>query len=129
MPRVTPGPTFTADITPPQLGVPSTCERPAVTDGDASPHHSFSGRASAQTHRYTGQLFGRRFFVIEFIYLLFNQNATMAEESRGKRRKQANPRRNRGKKQAALRSFWKLLNDGGRCRISGRELSCVRFLL
>lgn len=101
MPRVTPGPTFTADITPPQLGVPSTCERPAVTEGDASPHHSFSGRASAQTHRYTGQLFGRRFFVIEFIYF-FNQSATMAEESRGKRRKQANPRRNRGKKRAAL---------------------------
>lgn len=35
----------------------------------------------------------------------------MTDESRGKRRKQANPRRNRGKKHAALESLKKLVSD------------------
>lgn len=106
MPRVTSGPTSAADITPPHgssppLGVPSRSESPAVTEGDASSPFILRQALRTNTHsrRYPGRLFETKY------------SAMMTEESRGKRRKQANPRRNRGKTRAALESLNKLVND------------------
>ncbi|KAG7244820.1 hypothetical protein INR49_029839 [Caranx melampygus] len=87
---LTSGPTSAADITPPHgssppLGVPSRSESPAVTEGDAST--PFILQADARDKRTLAPLHGQLFEI--------NLSAMMTEESRGKRRKQANPRRNR----------------------------------
>lgn len=92
---LTSGPTSAADITPPHgssppLGVPSRSESPAVTEGDAST--PFILQADARDKRTLAPLHGQLFAT--------DLSAMMTEESRGKRRKQANPRRNRGKRNA-----------------------------
>lgn len=98
---MTSGPTSAADITPPHgssppLGVPSRSESPAVTEGDASSPFILRQALRTNTHAHSAHRFssptGQLFFL--------NKSVMMTEESRGKRRKQANPRRNRGKKRA-----------------------------
>lgn len=118
MPRLTPGPPFAADITPPRgsspsLGVPSRSQCPAVTEGDAS--SPFILRQTLGTNTESRRL-------SRTTYPETERRATMTEESRGKRRKQANPKRNRGKKRSTLQSLKKLVNDAVRC---GCALSCV----
>lgn len=88
-----------------------------MTEGDASTPFILRQALGTNAHAHTAP--GTTF--------LKNRNkksVMMTEESRGKRRKQANPRRNRGKTQR-----WKVFTEVGemmqqRADVGGQQLSC-----
>lgn len=97
-----------------RVGVPSRSEAPAVTEGDAStPFILKAATQDTQSHRSPDN----------FLFFPENkQSPKMTEESRGKRRKQANPRRNRGKRRED-ENFLKKLVMMLACCCSGQEPS------